>query len=385
MSEKKSHAKTLEESLKLPHKFWNTQPVVKSTEVVSLDKPYGGEIELSEEVKLQDDFEWFTPDLNDELEVEKICLFLNTHYSNAILLKTHYTPSFLKHYLGGDNLFLGIRVKTNKIIVSFVAGTINKMQVGKYVEQFVDVNLLCVYPKLRNKNLASLIIKELKRRVNLQNYKYGIFTTEDYLLKPIASIQYFNRPINIKKLIDIKYIKPTGQVKIEDIEKTMELPANKLDNFVVMQEEHIISALNKLNRYLSRYNLHPIFDEVEFRRIFYNNEHVQSFAMLDDNKSVIDFISYYVITKEVVGHDTYIKTGFLYYYSSTVETVLKLIKNVLICARNNNIDLFHAFNIMENPSVIHDLMFEQSQLNYHYYLYNWKMKPLDVNQIGKIF
>lgn len=75
MSEKKSHAKTLEESLKLPHKFWNTQPVVKSTEVVSLDKPYGGEIELSEEVKLQDDFEWFTPDLNDELEVEKICLF----------------------------------------------------------------------------------------------------------------------------------------------------------------------------------------------------------------------------------------------------------------------------------------------------------------------
>lgn len=386
--ENKKYAKTLEESSKREHLFWSTQPVTQMKEIVSVDKPLQIQ-DCEQEIYLQKDFEWFNPDLTQDEELTKISNFLNTHYSTSLTYKTEYSNALLKHFLVtpiyNPSLYLsfGVRVKSNKVIVAFISGTINNMQVGKYTEVFLDVNFLCIYPKLRNKNFATTIMKELKRRAWNQGYKYGIFTTDHYLLKPITTIKYFNRPLNLKKLIEIQYVQPSKEADVNEIIESFELPESCVPEFVEMKEEHLSTALEKLNKYLTRYNIHTVFDAQEFKHMFYNNDVVKSYVLLKNNE-VSDFISYYLIKKNL-ANNTSISTAFLYYYSSTVETPFKLIKNAMINAKNNGIDVFNATNVLENSSCIYDLKFEENGVNLHYYLYNWKMKPLMPEQIGKLF
>ena len=59
-----------------------------------------------------------------------------------------------------------------------------------------EVNFLCVHKKLRSKQLAPLLIREVTRRVNCKNIWQAIYTSGVTLPTPFASAPYWHRSLN---------------------------------------------------------------------------------------------------------------------------------------------------------------------------------------------
>ena len=75
-----------------------------------------------------------------------------------------------------------------------------------------EVNFLCVHKKLREKRLAPLLIKEITRRVNLENIWQAVYTSGATLPTPFGTAQYWHRNLNPKKLVEAKFsFKPAKQ------------------------------------------------------------------------------------------------------------------------------------------------------------------------------
>ena len=60
-----------------------------------------------------------------------------------------------------------------------------------------------MYCFFSSKRLAPVLIKEVTRRVNLQNRWQAVYTAGVVLPKPVARCQYFHRSINPKKLFEV--------------------------------------------------------------------------------------------------------------------------------------------------------------------------------------
>ena len=98
----------------------------------------------------------------------------------------------------------------------------------------------------------------------------------------------------------------------------------------------------------------------------------------NEDGDVLDFISYYIMQSRVLKKNDkhkFIKKAHLYYYTTINNTSFTLIKDMLIIAKNNGMDVFDATDIMEN-NILDELGFEGGTGILHYYLYNWKIKPI---------
>ena len=121
---------------------------------------------------------------------------------------------------------LGVQVKSNKKLVGFITAYPGTLRIRTSSNPMAFVNLMCVHKKLRDKRLSPLLIKELARICNLQGYFQAFATSGRFTPTPIASVRYFHRSLNPKKLTDIGYssLKPnqtisrlTRLLKVSDV------------------------------------------------------------------------------------------------------------------------------------------------------------------------
>lgn len=55
----------------------------------------------------------------------------------------------------------------------------------------------------RSKRLAPVLIKEITRRVNVQNRWQAVYTAGVVIPKPVSRCRYWHRSLNPKKLYDV--------------------------------------------------------------------------------------------------------------------------------------------------------------------------------------
>lgn len=55
------------------------------------------------------------------------------------------------------------------------------------IKTMAEINFLCVHKKLRNKRMAPVLIREITRRVNLENIFQALYTAGVKLPTPVAS------------------------------------------------------------------------------------------------------------------------------------------------------------------------------------------------------
>lgn len=402
-----NYPKNLESASKWNYKFWNTQPVTKFKDIVSIDGPITNPSQLNKEntqdiqdtqepFKLPEEFQWVNLNMSTETDRTNVANFLDKYYVEDAnhMFKLHYTSEFIDWmYNDSNHIGLGITVKKNNLLVAFVCGKVVKMQVNKNKLDMVEVNFLCIHPKLRNKRLVPVLIKELTRQFNLKGYFYGSYTAGNYLPTPIFSTTYHHRPINIKKLMETGFTTLDKDTNMKNVKRALKLPESFIiKNFVKMESSHLDECFNLYNKYMEKYNHHHIFTKEEFSNIFLGNKIVTCYVVLDDDNNVLDFISYYVMYSRVLNtpnttdntkHE-FIKKAVLFYYTCLNETCYRLIKDILIVARNNNIDVVDAMDLMENQYILKELGFEQGNGTLHYYLYNWKIKQLKNSQVATI-
>lgn len=376
------YPKNLETALKWNFQFWNTQPVSKFNEIISSDGAIlPDNIELSQTAyKLPDEFEWIELNMIKIEDREKLSNFLNKYnyeLSNKTSFKLHYNEEFLNWIYGKNNhKVIGIIIKNNNLLIGVISGKIIKMQINKNKIDMIETNYLCIHPQLRNKKMTHVLIKELVRQFNLLNYYYGIYATNNYLPSPILTTSQYFRPININKLVDTGFLKLQGTTELKSVKKAIKLPNldNINPNFKKMKFEHLSKTYDIYKLYMSKYNCHRIYSIDEFKQIFLNNKFVTCYVVLDGD-NVIDFASWY-LTK-LINNDKIINVANLFYYTSLIKTPYKLIKDLLIVSKSYNIDIFSAFDIMENNYILNELGFEKGNSNgiLHYYFYNWKSLP----------
>ncbi|KAJ0458082.1 putative glycylpeptide N-tetradecanoyltransferase [Helianthus annuus] len=100
------------------------------------------------------------------------------------MMKTCSGLITLKSFCGGPytppgyykTWHIGVRVKSSKKLVAFITGIPARIRVRTDVVSMAEVNFLCVHKKLRSKRLAPVMIKEVTRRVHLENIWQAAYT-----------------------------------------------------------------------------------------------------------------------------------------------------------------------------------------------------------------
>ncbi len=407
--EERDKERIYEEFIDKNHKFWNTLPVPRMDEkrVGGVVKEFNQGDVKEEEYHLPKEFEWSSLDLRDKEVCEEVVKFLNK-YNNNTEFRPNYTNYFLEWLLGvglesyNPNYCLGVRVSIapssttegspgSGRLAGLIAGQIVKTQVNRHILDMGQVELMCIHPKLRNKRLCTVLIKELIRRYQINGYTCATYTTYRHVAKPLCTINNYHRAINLKVLLESGFTK-VQNVSLKSLKKAYRLPeepANGKDKFVKMKEEHVEKAYEVLNEYMNKYNYHPIYSEEEFRQIFFNNKVVTSFVVLDDDGNVTDFSSYYLQPARVCNSKKdkhpYIRVGYLFYYTSLLETSYRMVKDTLIMAKKGGVDVIDAYNVMENENLLKELMFEEGRSKSYYYLYNRYYETMNNDQVCKVF
>lgn len=376
------------------HKFWNTQPVPAFDDRVTDFGPILSDDAMkarrTEPYLLPEGFEWYTVDTTNDNDFEDVANFLNNYYlkdddGNYI---THYPAGMLKWALCPpnyqDDLCLVARVSTNKKIVGFISGILIDMKIGAKTIKMADIDFLCIHPKLRNKNLASILIKEITRRVVAKGHSQAFYAAARMLPKPVSSANFFHRTINLEKLVD------TGFTRIEGFELNSAVKyfdyANEydIDGFRKMEEEHCEQVFKLLNDYLALFTVAIQFDYDTFLHWFHNNPYVSSYVVVD-NGIVKDFISFYKVQHKVLKSKNYdfINMAYVFYYVPTKNTLYKLGHNMLIAAKKEGIDVVTAMDIMHNREMIDNLKFSNGSGKLNFYLFNYKCPGLSSANIAK--
>ena len=103
--------------------------------------------------------------------------------------------------------YCGIRVIGSNKLVGFISGVPAVVSVkGQWVDHMTlscdmfllsprvktmaEINFLCVHKKLRSKRMAPVLIREITRRVNLENIFQALYTAGVKLPTPIASCRW---------------------------------------------------------------------------------------------------------------------------------------------------------------------------------------------------
>ncbi len=87
-----------------------------------------------------------------------------------------------------------------------------------------EINFLCAHKKLRSKRLAPVLIKEITRRVNLRGVFQACYTAGAALPTPVATSKYFHRSLNLRKLVDIKFMVLGHTMTISRAERLFRVP-----------------------------------------------------------------------------------------------------------------------------------------------------------------
>ena len=82
-------------------------------------------------------------------------------------------------------------------------------------------------------------------------------------------------------------------------------------------------------------------------------------------------------------HDR-LKSAYSYYNVATSISLVDLMRDSLIFARNLGADVFNALDVMDNATIFDQLKFGIGDGHLQYYLYNWKCPDIAASDVGLV-
>lgn len=398
-------AQKVQESLSLgkKHKFWETQPVGQFKDLGDNSLPEGQiedptplSVVKQEPYKLPNLYEWITCDMDTEEMCAEVYNLLTTNYveDDENMFRFNYSKEFLRWALRPPGYFrswhIGVRVISSKKLVAFITGVPSRIRVRNDIVTMAEINFLCVHKKLRSKRLAPVMIKEVTRRVHLENIWQAAYTAGVVLPTPISTCQYWHRSLNPKKLIDVGFSRLGARMTMSRTIKLYKLPESPVTPGFRKMELHDVPAVTRLLRdYLSQFIVAPDLDENDVEHWLLPKENVVNSYLVESSETheITDFCSFYTLPSTILGNQNYssLKAAYSYYNVSTKTPLLKLMNDTLIVAKRNDYDVFNALDVMQNESFLKELKFGPGDGKLHYYLYNYRLRnPLRPSELGLV-
>jgi glycylpeptide N-tetradecanoyltransferase len=391
------------------HRFWNTQPVQVSVEEDLQDGPIEAE---HTEIRptpftLPAPYEFCTVDLAVQLDavyellrdnyVEDVDEEFRFEYSREFLKWALMPPGYCKEWHVGvrrvmvlsevdnkkddkeDNNTLTTQTTLTNNLVAFIAAIPCGFRVRKSdFSESVEVNFLCVSKSLRSKRLAPMLIREVTRRVNLQGIFQAIYTAGIQLPGPCYCAQYYHRPLRVQELIKTGFC-PPGVIEYPLGSSPIKLRC--------MQRDDLPAVRLLLNEYLGKFELAALFSGQEDAGHWLMPHEGVMYSYVSEDGSA--FVSFYSIPTSVLSLESPLKqlqVAYLSYYAVRDELqVLPLIKAALKEAHQQGFHVFNALDVMDNTAaVLETLRFGAGDGQLRYYLYNWRTRAFEANQVGFI-
>eukprot|EP01147_Barroeca_monosierra_P003660 gene3660-8329_t len=334
-------------------------------------------------VGLPGSFQWCSVDVQSDQELNELYNLLYQNYveDDDNMFRALTPPGWKKSW------HLGIRSTSKNALVAFISAIPAKLCCKGTIVDMVEINFLCVHKKLRSKRVAPSLISEITRLVNREGIFQAAYTAGTVIPRPIATCQYWHRPLNPKKLIDIRFSTLRPNEKMKDLIKKFKLPLESKHNLVPLQPKHLGSAHELLTNYLSKFKVAPQFTLDDFSHWFSPRENViNSYVLEDESGNVTDLCSFYTLPSTIVQHEEHdeLKAAYSFYNVATTMPLHELLHDTLIMAKIHNFDVFNALHIMENRTTFEHCKFGPGDGNLHYYLYNFRLYPVTPEEMGLV-
>jgi glycylpeptide N-tetradecanoyltransferase len=390
-------------ALNTRHRFWETQPVgqFKDRENPGLGE---GPIELptplsevrQEPYNLPSQYEWCTCDIESEEGLSDVYNLLTNNYveDDENMFRFDYSKNFLRWALKPPGYYrswhIGVRTKGTGKLVGFITGVPARIRVRDRIVVMAEINFLCVHKKLRSKRLAPVLIKEVTRKVHLENIWQASYTAGVVLPTPITTCQYWHRSLNPKKLIDVGFSRLGARMTMSRTIKLYRLPeATATPGFRPMERHDVPGVTRLLRNYLAQFAVAPDLLEDDVEHWLHPTENVvNSYVVVNpETREITDFCSFYTLSSTILGNQNHssLKAAYSYYNVSTRTPLLQLMNDALIMAKSKDYDVFNALDLMENSTFLKELKFGPGDGHLHYYLYNYRIRePLKPSELGLV-
>ena len=382
------------------HDFWDSQPVPKAYDKVD-NEMYDKQIDVLKSVAdvkqdpytLPPNYYWANIDITNRVEAEEVYQLLTQNYveDDDNMFRFDYSieflqwaltpPGFLKEWL------FGVRGGKKNTLFGFISGIpIDSVVRGEKLKM-AEINFLCVHKSLRTKRLATVLIKEVTRRVNLHNIWQALYTAGVLIPLPIAKTTYWHRSLNPKKLIEVGFSSLPANTPMSRYVKLLKLPNEvSIKGLREMRKSDVKVVHDLLNAYLSKFEVHLHFSEGEIEHFLLPRRGVVDTYVVEnpETKEIKDFLSFYHLPSSILKHEVHktLNVAYCYYNVANTVSMEELIKNALIIAKQKDLDVFNALDILDNDTLLKELKFGVGDGNLHYYLYNWRVPEVKPAQIG---
>lgn len=383
------------------HKFWDTQPVPKPTEL-AVEKKGAFEQKTLDEVskvpvKLPSGFVWEDFDLSNDAHMKELYTLLAENYveDDDGCFRFDYSIDFLRWALMPPgfhkDLYFGIRCeKQNNILVGFISGIPVDLKVENSLIKTTEVNFLCVHKKFRHFSMASVLIKEVVRRSNLKKVWQGVFTSGTFLPTPFAQTRYYHRSLNPRKLIEARFSYANPKFSLATYEKLNQVPETPNlpeGHFLRKTEERDIKQLQKLiQNYIKQFTIFQEYTKEETKHWFIHRSDIIESYVVEKNGKISDFFCFYSLPSSILRNEKYktLRAAYAYYFVPGSMSLRDLFECALIKAKESGYDVFNALDVMNNTDVFESLNFHGGDGYLNYYLYNWKLEKtlLEPAKIG---
>jgi glycylpeptide N-tetradecanoyltransferase len=381
------------------HPFWHSQPVIAMKESAKVDKNEPIEVKTLEEVSkagldLPAGFEWVEVEVQNDAEMTVVYELLRNHYvtDDDGLFRFDYGVPLLRWAMCPPGWLrswhIGVRRVKDKQLVGFITAVPCHARVYDAQIKMVEINFLCVHKQYRDKRLAPVLIKEITRRVNLQNIWQAVFTAGVVLPHAISSCRYYHRSLNPKKLIDIGFSHQNKKLTMSATIKLYALPPKTATPGLRPLEARDVAATRVLlNKYLAAFHLSVEFSEEEFAHWFLPRQGVvYAYVVESKEHKITDFLSFYRLPSSVLGnaHHSTLEAAYSFYNVALTVSWQTLIQDALILAKSLNFDVFNCLDLMDNETFLTELKFGKGDGSLQYYLFNWKCAPTRPKGIGLV-
>ena len=336
--------------------------------------------------ELQKNLSWCKIDLTDDKECENVIDFLNNNYqSKESRISQKKKKKFLRWLLLIPNytnkLHIGIKYKDK--FVGTIFGSIFDINIYQKKTKATEINLLCINKKLRNLNLASILINE-SARVTFKdfNIRIGLYTAKKDLPNKLSTFNYYHRKLNLKKLLKYDLIaKP--EIKMNSFEKIFKpKKINIKGNYRLLELKDCESCCDKLNKKLVELNLAYNFTLERFIHFFLPKDDIVKTIVVENNDEITDMISFYYQESLVIEENVKIKNGNLFYYFNNGNSLSDLVNIILNVASNDYVDRIKVLGEMGYNNLDERLKFVKGYTDINLYLFNWKCQKIKSKDVA---
>lgn len=214
----------------------------------------------------------------ENLLIEKknqIVDFINKNYkSKNEEISLYYTTNLIDYFITSDTLIIEFYTLSN-LQVGLIMGKKEKIILNKEIEDFLEVNFLCLNQNLRNLHASSIminiLIKECIERFNIGIAHYTIgnkIKSESFCTKRI-----FHRPININNLLNNNFFG-----NLQDTNESLFTLIDKFNNW--RETTNSLLYINGKNYETNNLNLDYLYNDLcKFRN---NNYKIHDYISKND-------------------------------------------------------------------------------------------------------